>query len=76
MFDIPLNLDGDWMLGLTSLEEHNSDFNITIGNKTIKICKHEEKVLNWGEKKSTKLNKLVFLLGLRNERRNIRNKDS
>ena len=38
-FNPPIQINGDWMIGLTGLEVHNSIFNITEENNKFKLFK-------------------------------------
>ena len=37
LFNLPTSIEGSWMIGLTSLEEYNSTFNITEENNKIEL---------------------------------------
>ena len=38
-FNPPIQIEGDWMIGLTCLEVYNSTFNITEENNKLEIYK-------------------------------------
>ena len=47
-FDVPLQLNENWMMGVTSLEVYNTVYNITNSNNKLKILLTDEQLIEHG----------------------------
>ena len=43
-FDVPLDLPGKWMMGVTSLEVYNTVYNITNSNNKLEIILNDQQL--------------------------------